>query len=242
MLTTLKYEFMKNRILYAIFLGALAILEVVYLAMVPFYSADSNRIYIPIYLLILAGVFAFFMIFFNGISMFSRDLKSKSGYLVYMTPVPVPSILGAKILLVFLSSIIFGLGFFALGLADLELLSVVAHRSDESLRFILPDLIKVLHSDHMVLFFLKKLVHYALSIFSLLSTVYFSIALSNTLLRGKKFGGVISFVIFISLTLLFGFISNALRVNHMCQNLMEIFFGLLCFIGTSYLVAKKIDL
>ncbi|MBQ2576597.1 MAG: hypothetical protein II566_04945, partial [Lachnospiraceae bacterium] len=122
MLTTLKYEFMKNRVLYGISLGILAIVELVYLAIVPFRSIKDHTIVIPIFLLMIAGLFIFFMLLFNGITMFSRDLKSKAGYLVYMTPVPVPSILLAKILLVFLSSVIFGLGYLLLGIADFEIL------------------------------------------------------------------------------------------------------------------------
>lgn len=242
MLTTLKYEFMKNRVLYGISLGILAIVELVYLAIVPFRSIKDHTIVIPIFLLMIAGLFIFFMLLFNGITMFSRDLKSKAGYLVYMTPVPVPSILLAKILLVFLSSVIFGLGYLLLGIADFEILGSIAGDSSGDFARFIPEIFKMLRSSGAVPRIAGRFVRYAISVFDFLSITYFSIALGNTLLRGKKAGAMISFIVFVAIVILNSFITNMAGMSNLVASILHMVIGILCFLATSWMITKKIDL
>ncbi|SCW38456.1 hypothetical protein SAMN02910400_00558 [Lachnospiraceae bacterium C10] len=241
MLTTMKYEFMKNRILYAISLGTLALLQVVYLVMLPFSSIKSSNILIPLFLIFMAGTIIFFLIIINGISLFSRDLRSKSGYLVYMTPTPIPFILSAKILLVYLSSIIFTLGFFFLGLADLHLLILAGGKYLKDDNDLMPRVIKYLLDNFSTADVALKLLQGAVIVFNFLSTVYFSIGLSQTLLRNKRFGGLISFLIFIAITVFNSFVSHQISSNVLTY-IFHVGLGVFCFIGTSYLLVRKIDL
>ena len=95
MLRMMKYEFRKSRFSYAILLAILGIVEVLFLGLNKF---NVQYAIIPIILLIVMGIVADVWIMLSGVRMFSRDLKEKSGYMVYMTPVPIWQIVLSKVL------------------------------------------------------------------------------------------------------------------------------------------------
>jgi hypothetical protein len=158
-----------------------------------------------------------------------------------MTPTPIPFILSAKILLVYLSSIIFTLGFFFLGLADLHLLILAGGKYLKDDNDLMPRVIKYLLDNFSTADVALKLLQGAVIVFNFLSTVYFSIGLSQTLLRNKRFGGLISFLIFIAITVFNSFVSHQISSNVLTY-IFHVGLGVFCFIGTSYLLVRKIDL
>ena len=83
MIKSMKYEFMKNRIGLLILAGIYVLLEVIFLACLPLHS--ERLLATSVLGFVLLSTVCQFYIFFNGISMYSRDLKEKSGYLVFMT-------------------------------------------------------------------------------------------------------------------------------------------------------------
>ena len=90
----MKYEFIKNRFRYLVMIAIMIIVEVAFLIS----NAVSYRISSGMsVILILAGLGTLLIVIFEGIAMYNRDLREKSGYMLFMTPLPSWQILLGKI-------------------------------------------------------------------------------------------------------------------------------------------------
>ncbi len=263
MFKTMKYELIKNRVSIFVILGLMACLEVLFLYENFF---DFDHVFVGISMLLMMSVVAFFWILINGITMFSRDFNNKSGYLVYMTPQPAVKIVMAKILTAFCTGVVFLTGYYLLGVLDIQMMiSAGAKFFGQSDMAGISAFLGALLSRESFLSIGQALIVMVVNLFYILNIAYLSISVGNTLLRGKKFQGIVTFIIFIVISLILSWISNLilptmdfsfeLTENGMVIGNINLFtlkgglsllyslgMGVLAMFGSAYLIENKIDL
>jgi hypothetical protein len=259
----MKYEIRKSRTIFIIMAAMLTILEVSFLIVNRFSYKNAIILFM---ILINCALITYVMVLVNGVSMFSRDMREKSGYMVYMTPVPVWQIILGKILVCFISgSILFAL-YVLLAYLNLGLVhhSMLVHGSASAKMF--ATLINNLANAETFKIIIRILISVITSAFALVNAAYLSISIGNTVLRGKKGERAISFAVFIIIMILifivsakigaigtgdFGIIISSQGLSYKLEadffreiidNVMNVLFGLIMFIGSSYLIKNKIDL
>lgn len=158
----------------------------------------------PLFLLFLTAFGGILLIGLQSVLVLHRDMNTKQGYMLFMTPRNSYQILGAKLLENGLSLAVAGAVFFLLGLLDASLLvgrlgldqfwnmaKGALNALDEALRF---------SWDSM----LCHVVHGLASWLATISIAYLAVIVSSALLNGKRFNLFFSFVLFLFLTVLMG--------------------------------------
>jgi ABC-2 type transport system permease protein len=262
MLKMMKYEFRKSRFSYLVLLGILGALEAWFLLANVFKTEDA---FIPALLLLVSGLIAFVWVLVSGIVMFDRDLKDRSGLLVYMVPVPAWKILLAKVLTTFAAGTVLFFGFYALGLLDMRLFmhalkGLGDHQAAGVILMMFNSFISTESLKALFLLFVTMII----TVFLIVSGAYFADALANTVLRGRKGRGITSVILFFVLIIalnwlaarLFGIVGfnvllsnqgltyqvSAESMNIILYSLMKIAAGALLLAGTAELLKKRIDL
>ncbi len=264
MLKMMKYEARKNRGIYLIMAGILLVLEAAYLLLV--HSRLSMAAVVAV-IMVIAGYVTMFMALGNGVAMFKRDLRDKTGYMVYMTPVPPSLIVLGKILVVFISGTVLFSAYMLLAFLDIRIFADVysAQAPLSAASAYLSQIIKNLSGTDTLISLLHLLACILVVVFFILCTAYFSVALGNTVLRGKKGEKFLSFVICIALLVVFMRITSLISGDmsgfnmdftdagfrfsfsgHLYREILSYIFGIAAGTGmlfaTSYLLENKIDL
>jgi ABC-type transport system involved in multi-copper enzyme maturation permease subunit len=112
----MKYEIKKSRMIFLIMTVMMLILEAAFLIVNRFSINGSSIIAL---FLILSAFITYIMVLVNGVMMFSRDMREKSGFMVYMTPVPIWQIILGKILVCFISGAILFAAYVLFGYMDM---------------------------------------------------------------------------------------------------------------------------
>lgn len=192
----MKYEFRKTMFSKMVILLVTALAEVVFLAGV-FLKWDKG-LGIGTVGLYLCAIIGIFYIGIESISIFHKDLNTKQSYMLFLTPRSSYQILGAKIVENFISLFAAGIFFAALAALDgtvailyiggLEELLAVLKEMAISLQFE----ITFAWQDIVVICF-TALTFWLMVIV----TGYLAIVLCATVFAGRKFSGVVSFILFI---------------------------------------------
>ena len=87
MLNLIKYEFRKNRMVLMIIGGGLLLLQLFYMFQIFTYK-EEEEFWLPMSISFLSiyALVCFFTIFILAVSNYDKELKSKSSYLIFMTP------------------------------------------------------------------------------------------------------------------------------------------------------------
>ena len=199
---------------------------------------------------------AFIAAFFYIIGSFRKELYEDRGYLTFTLPLTGNQILGSKLIVSMLWYGILGIGMVLYNV----ILTTILHGSQwfELFRglkeYIGTNLLSI------------AIVSGILSVATTLILIYFSMALSRVSIRNKKVGGV-WFIIFIVLSVLTNYLAvkvgkilpyyldfDTFKILHyydinplvpsmnIFSQLMQIVFAIAAFLGTGYLIEKKIDL
>ena len=112
MLKLMKYEFRKTRTVLVVLLIAFAALQLGFVAGI---RADRPRLYIPASMLTAFLVYgAYVYILLSGIVSYSRELRDRTGYLVFLVPVHPIGVVLSKLLFTLLAAVaataVFGAG------------------------------------------------------------------------------------------------------------------------------------
>ncbi len=208
MLKLIKHEFRKNLSIYGAMLLAFAVLEALYAGG---FAADKEDLIAIAFALEAFAAFAavVFTVFIAPVN-FSRELKTKSGYLVFMTPNSAYRIIGAKLL----SSLI-GVG--VLGIISSVLMTLnYGALSDkfglDSIRSMMDYMLVNfdLSVGGLISFAGFMIIEIVVSCFAVSAFAILAVALSATILHRQKGRGVISVILFIVLMGLLSFISSKL--------------------------------
>ena len=196
MLKLLKYEFRKTWYTKAILLVLTLIAQAGFLIGV--FADKETPMILSIVALGMLSTFGIMAIGLMSLMTFHQDLNTKQSYMLFMTPHSSYKILGAKVLENGLSILLGGVFFSLLGLADIGILS--AHEGDLML---MADFFKTVIEGgqdyftitpaNVIMAFSMLLANWLL----ILTTAFFAIVLSATFFAGRKFSGLLSFVIFL---------------------------------------------
>lgn len=255
MLKLVKYEFKKNKFILAIAAVIFTLLEGYYL--INFMGNNIEHMTIGAALLALSSMVAFFLVFILGITSYNNEMKSKQGYMIFMTPNSSFKIIMSKLLYVFiLGAAVVGV----IGLLAIIDLKLLADKMNET--FHIFEIFDILKESFGIDIFGSmaiigiEIINSIISFMSVIVVAYFSITMSATLFQNNKSRGFISFVIFIAITLGLGYLEQVLGLDETIKmkTIMDVFkyimptliFNLIvsaiAITGTTYLLDKKISL
>lgn len=195
MLKMIKYEYRKSLTSLLCMLGGYAMIEL-YLLISAYVLEDEVHFASAITLLLIAAYISYFLVMIFGVTSYSKELKHKSGYLLFMTPVSSYKILGAKLLTNLINGVIM--------VAVIAVLFITGFRIGED-KFSIGNVLKFVEELYnemggswseviakiLVFIFLFLLVTYMTVV-----VAYFAISISATILQNKKGKGAIGVLLF----------------------------------------------
>ena len=241
----LKYEIRKTWMAKLIFLGITAVAEVFFLigTFLPEGSkAGDYLLSISIPLLILTAVTGIIAIGIQSLLTLHRDMNTKEGYMLYMTPKNSFEILGAKMLENGVSLFLSGAFFFLLGFLDITVMLARRGQLNQLWEFA-----KSFLNTFQIDFEITPAGVLAL-IFSLIASwlatvtvAYLADIISSALLNGKRFNWLLTFVFFIALNVLMSWILRKLpHGSSITMQLVISGIGALVFAVIMYFVSAYI--
>ena len=197
MLRLLKYELRKTLLSKLVLLGITFFAEVVFL--IGLWGKKDNTLAIGAVLLFLIATSGIALMGILSLITLHKDMNTKQGYMLFMTPNSCYKILGAKVLECGISILIAGAFFFALGWLDFSLL--LGQGANKQIWDMFTDMVKVIN-DNIVL----DAAHVSALVFSMLAswlctvtTAYLADVISSALLNGKKGNLLVTFILFLVL-------------------------------------------
>lgn len=214
MTALLKYEMRKTRVMKMIALGITAVAEAVFLIALLLRNDRGNTdeiLGITALLLVFIAFGSVLLIGIQSILTLHRDMNTKQGYMLYMTPRSSWQILGAKMLENGLSLALSGGFFFLLGSLDITLLLSRLGMLEELWRYLM-DLVHMfneqiqLNAENILCLITELLASWLATV----SIALLADIVSAALLNGKKFNGLVTFILFILLTILLSYLQRSL--------------------------------
>lgn len=190
----IKYEFRKSWVIKAIILVFTGIFELMFLAGVLFNKDDLFGFGTAF--LSLTTICALFSMGIYGIFKLHKDLTTKQSYMLFMTPNNSYKILGAKLIENAGSILIAGIFYIILALADIAIAFAVDGQINDAVIIINDIWGAELDSCKISLIGLDMTVVWIFTVI----IGYLAVIISASILNGKKFSGLISFIIFLVIT------------------------------------------
>lgn len=247
MLKLMKYEFRKQAFSKGVILGLVGLTELYFAISV--LLGKQNHTTASMSILAVLTVAILFFVAYEAIITFSKDLKEKCSYMLFLTPHSSYAIVGAKVLSAGLQVLLVGIVLFAIIAGDLTI--IFAKYSDIArIKDIIQEVMKeFLSLDVNGLDIFYVVVNTLFNWISVITLAFFSISLSATFLANKKYKGIVSFVIFIAINVLFTYIvkwtigdgSNFTQSYLLLSTLYNICFTVLTYVGTGYILDKKVS-
>ena len=236
----IKYEFRKTWPAKLVVLAFTLIAEIVFLVGV--FGDNPDRTGIGIALLALTAMFGIFAIGVQSLVILHRDMSTKQSYMLFMTPNSRWAILGAKVLENGLSVLLSGVFFALLALGDLSLLLGKNHQL-EQLWTMIQDVWRSFNAE-IELNQMNFLLFALLIVVSWVNTVMTAVladVVACALLNGKRFSGLIAFILFFVLNYLTAKIGSLVGTGASFSDRMLIESGLeLVFAVIRYLCSATI--
>ncbi len=210
MLKLIKYEFRKN--LYGMAaMGGIILAAQLYFMYASFIAEDRNKAFAGSWFLVMAALVCFFMVFIMGVVTYSRELSSKTSYLVFMTPNSAIKIIGSKLLYTFLNGAIVLAVLIILGMIDWKVLADMWEQEFSMLEAI-ADMMSMLGVDtvHILYSMLAMILKFLVNFFMAVTLAYMSVTATATVLQNKKIKGLISVVLYIAMLVGIGKIGELL--------------------------------
>lgn len=197
-----KYELRKTWFTKVILLIITLVAEAAYL--IGLYSNNERMTSVAIAILMMLAFGGIFVMGLESVITLHRDMNTRQGYMLFMTPNSCYRILGAKMLECAVSILLAGAFFFALGALDITLLFAqqgalgkIREMFTEMLSsFTIAGRPILLDAPNLAAFFFSMLASWILVI----STAYFADVISTAILYGKKYNGILSFLLFLALS------------------------------------------
>ena len=197
MLRLLKYELRKTMMSKLILLGVTLVAEAIFL--VGLWGNKENALAIGAVLLFFIAITGIAIMGILSVATLHRDMNTRQGYMLFMTPNSCYKILGAKVIECALSILIAGAFFFALGWLDFSLL--LGKGANQQLWDMVRQMIQSVNASIKL-----DVPHVSALVFSMLAswlctitTAYLADVVSSALLNGKKGNGVVTFLLFLVL-------------------------------------------
>ncbi len=197
MLRLLKYELRKTLMAKLILLGITVIAQAVF--MIGFWGDKGTTLAIGAALLFFTAVSGISLMGILSLVTLHKDMNTKQGYMLFMTPNSSYKILGAKVIECALSILLAGAFFFGLGMLDFSL--ILGKGANQQIWDMFTDMLKMVNdSIRLDAAHISSLVFAALaSWLCTITTAYLSDVISSALLNGKKWNLLVTFGIFLVL-------------------------------------------
>ena len=197
MLRLLQYELRKTQFSKLVLLGITLVAQAVFLA--GFWGKKAEPLAIGAFLLFSIAIIGIALMGILSVVTLHRDMNTKQGYMLFMTPNSCYRILGAKVIECALSLLLAGAFFFGLGYLDFSL--ILGEGTNKQLWDMFNQMVRTIN-QHIVL----DAPHISALIFEIIATwlctittAYLADVISSSLLNGKKGGLLITFLIFLLL-------------------------------------------
>ena len=250
MLKLMKYEFRKTWITKLILLGVTAVAEIAFL--IGLYVERETTLGLSVMLLVFLAFGGILMIGLYSVMTLHRDMNTKQSYMLFMTPSSSYSILGAKVLECGLSILIGGAFYFALGALDITLLFAKSGELNRLWSAIQDFLSRLTFANHQLLIDMEGM---AAFVFCLLAgwiltviTAYFAVVISAALLNGKRFNGLLSFVLFLALSWFIGWVARiatasipSINVLLLVDGAISLAFTAVMYVITAIIMERKLS-
>ena len=197
MLRLLKYELRKTLFSKLILLGVTVIAQAIFL--IGLWSDRDNTLAIGAALLFFIATTGIGLMGILSLATLHRDMNTRQGYMLFMTPNSCYTILGAKVIECGLSLLAAGAFYLALGLLDFSL--ILGKDNNEQIWQMFNDILTSINSQirlddpHVSALVFCMLASWLCTI----TTAYLSDTIISSLLNGKKANWIITFVLFIVL-------------------------------------------
>ena len=199
MMMLLKYEWRKTRFAKLVLLIAAVLLEAVFLY--GFYTEKWDIVGIAALLLTVTAFSGIVIVGVQSLVTLHRDMNTKQGYMLFMTPNSSYRILGSKVAECAISLVAAGAFFFALGFLDIRL---VLENEEMSVWGMLLDMFRSIAGKLEVT--LPNIIAFCVwmiaSWLCTIVTAFLADVISSSLLNGKRGNMIITFVFFILLNIL----------------------------------------
>ena len=238
----LKYELKKTWALKLIILGITAVAELAFLITLFLDTNNGNALAVTCLLLFFIALGGTMLIGVQSVLTLHRDMNTKQGYMLYMTPRNSFQILGAKLLENGLSLVLAGGFFFLLGFLDVTLVFSKLGALEELWKFF-QDFVRMINDEiqlnaQSILCLVTELLA---SWLATVSIAYLADIVSSALLNGKKMNGLLSFLFFILLTILLNWIQNQFRTSVTIEALLLIRAGIaLLYSALMYVISALV--
>lgn len=202
MLKLMKYEFRKTWFIKLILLGVTAVAEIIFL--IGLYARHEDTMAVGTFLLFVLAFGGLLLIGVESVVVLHRDMNTKQGYMLFMTPNSCYRILGAKVLECSISVLVVGAFFFALGALDITLIFAKQGMLSLMWKRIQDALSHMTFAGRPIQLDLPAIASISICVLAswiaTITTAFLSDVISSALLNGKKFNGLISFLIFVALS------------------------------------------
>lgn len=225
MLKLLKYEFRKALVPLLVMLGITAVLEGYYLIALHTNLEDGLHLVISILLLVLMTLAADIFVMIRGVTSYSGELKSRSAYLIFMTPNSTRKIIASKFLFTYLIAVLFTVLYTGLGALDIGLLLGYTGELEEFFEVMGQALAELeelgLHLEQFVFAGVFAVIYMSLSELSFFAVAYLAITISHTLFRDKKWRWVMALLFFLAINYGISFINSLFPMAYSMLHFMD---------------------
>lgn len=243
MLKLMKYEFKKQKFSKLVILFVAVLLEVYFLFSLFMDKMQEINKAMVFFLVLTFG--ALFFVCFESIFTFSNDLKQKCSYMLFLTPNSAFSVIGAKVLSSAITIILTGLSFLGVFLLNGTLMLAKYDSLNKIVDIVKSAFESIMQIDGFTInLLISTFVLMLCSWLLTLTLAFFAITLSTTFLANSKARGVVSFVIFLLLNIVFSKISDVgtFNVRYMTiRCIYDIFFIVITYVGTAWMLEKKLS-
>ncbi len=196
MLRLLKYELRKTLFAKLILLAITAVAEAVFLY--GFWANQQTPLAVGAGLLFMIAVSSITLMGILSLVTLHKDMNTKQGYMLFMTPNSCYKILGAKVIECAISVMLAGAFYFGLGVLDFSLI-LEEHDVFHQIWDIIYEILRSVNID-LSLSNIAAFVFYILSSWlCTVTTAYLADVISSSLLNGQKWNLLITFLIFLAL-------------------------------------------
>ena len=252
MLKTMKYEVIRNKMVIIILFSILGAAELLFIYGI---LADSPKwTGLGIAALVFGTSIVYFAIWLLGIMSFSHDLRDKTGYMVFLTPVSPYKIIIAKMLVGLLELIASAILFILLAAIDIKILFNKFGSSTSVFKMVA----KALGSstDEIWAAIVSMVISLVFSVLLYYSLAYFVSAISALMSRSNGMQRFLSIILIIVFIVIYSMIAKQLpklsndisndSLNRLVENIPDYLFALACTgiftFGCGYLMDNKLSL
>ena len=222
MLKLLKYEFRKGLTAMLVMLGVTAALEAYFLY--GLYSGPENEVHAGLAAMLLVFMtFAMYVfVLIRGVTSYSGELKSRSSYLIFMTPNSTRKIMASKFLYPLVLGMVLALLYIALGALDVSLLLGHLGEWEDFLNEMQVFLKEMgVHVDQILFGALFAVIYMALSVLSFFAVAFLAVTLSHTFFRDKSWRWLMALVFYVGINYAIGAVNGLFPAVYESLHVMD---------------------